>query len=125
MTLGFVALGLYPTLAVLVVVQVAYRAGRYGLSKPAREVLWTVLGREEKFKSKPFIDAAVYRGGDLASGWIYTGLVALGMSIGAIALAAAPVAAVWALLGLRLGRRQEQLAEQNEAEPEDKQAVTV
>jgi AAA family ATP:ADP antiporter len=107
---GFVALGLYPTLAVLVIVQVVYRAGRYGLTKPAREMLWTVLGREDKYKAKPFLDAAVYRGGDLVSGWIYAGLAAVGMSIGAIALAAAPLAGIWALLGLRLGRREEALA---------------
>ena len=103
---GFLALGLYPTLAVLVVVQVAYRAGRYGLTKPAREILWTVLGREAKYKSKPFLDAAVYRGGDLVSGWIYAGLAALGFSIAAIAILAAPVAGIWALLGLRLGHRE-------------------
>ncbi|MDX2418377.1 MAG: hypothetical protein QNK19_13030 [Xanthomonadales bacterium] len=112
MALGFVLLGLYPTLAVLVVVQVIYRAGRYGLTKPAREILWTVLGREAKYKSKPFLDAAVYRGGDLLSGWIYTGLLALGMSIGAIALTAAPVAGLWTLLALKLGSRQESLANQ-------------
>jgi len=110
MALGFVALGLYPTLAALVVVQVIYRAGRYGLTKPAREILWTVLGREEKYKSKPFLDAAVYRGGDLLSGWIYTGLAAIGFSIGAIALTAAPVAGIWAMLALRLGAKQEVLA---------------
>ena len=110
MALGFVALGLYPTLAVLVVVQVIYRAGRYGLTKPAREILWTVLGREAKYKSKPFLDAAVYRGGDLLSGWIYTGLTAVGLSIGAIALTAAPVAVMWTLLALRLGLKQEKLA---------------
>jgi len=107
---GFVALGLYPTLTVLVVIQVAYRAGRYGLTKPAREILWTVLNREAKYKSKPFLDAAVYRGGDLVSGWIYTGLVALGLSIGTIAFMAAPLAAVWAMVGLRLGRREHALA---------------
>jgi AAA family ATP:ADP antiporter len=110
-TLGFVALGLYPTLAILVVVQVIYRAGRYGLTKPAREMLWTVLGREEKYKAKPFLDAAVYRGGDLVSGWIYTGLAAIGLSIGAIALVAAPMAGIWAILGLKLGRREEALAQ--------------
>lgn len=110
MAVGFVLLGVYPTLAVLVVVQVVYRAGRYGMTKPAREILWTVLGREAKYKSKPFLDAAVYRGGDLLSGWIYTGMAALGMSIGAIALAAAPVAGVWTLLALRLGSKQEILA---------------
>lgn len=111
MTLGFLSLGLYPTLAIFVVVHVAYRAGRYGMLKPAREMLWTVLGREEKYKSKPFLDAAVYRGGDLVSGWIYTGLAALGLSIGAIALVAAPVAGIWAVLGIRLGQREEALAE--------------
>lgn len=110
MTLGFVALGLYPTLAVLVVVQVLYRSGRYGLTKPAREILWTVLGREEKYKSKPFLDAAVYRGGDLLSGWLYTGLLALGLSIGAIALTAAPVAGIWAILAMQLGLKQKVLA---------------
>ena len=112
MALGFVILGLYPTLAVLVVVQVIYRAGRYGLTKPAREILWTVLGREAKYKSKPFLDAAVYRGGDLVSGWIYTGLLALGMSIAAIALTAAPVAGLWTLLAFKLGSKQETLAKQ-------------
>ncbi|MFC1776240.1 NTP/NDP exchange transporter [Pseudomonadota bacterium] len=112
MALGFVVLGLYPTLAALVVVQVIYRAGRYGLTKPAREILWTVLGREAKYKSKPFLDAAVYRGGDLLSGWIYTGLAALGLSIGAIALTAAPVAGVWTILAFKLGSKQEQMANQ-------------
>ena len=90
----------------------AYRAGRYGFTKPAREILWTVLDREAKYKSKPFLDAAVYRGGDLLSGWLYTGMAAIGLTIGAIALVAAPVAGLWALLGLRLGRRQEQLADE-------------
>ena len=110
MMVGFLALGLYPTLAVLVVVQVAYRAGRYGLTKPAREMLWTVLGREEKYKAKPFLDAAVYRGGDLVSAWIYKGLEIAGLSIAAIALVAAPVAGIWALLAVRLGRQEEKLA---------------
>ena len=62
----------FQPLTVLIVIEVMYRAGRYGLTKPAREILWTVLGREAKYKSKPFLDAAVYRGGDLLSGWIYT-----------------------------------------------------
>jgi AAA family ATP:ADP antiporter len=92
---GFVALGTYPLLAVLVALQVAYRAGRYGITKPAREVLFTVVPREEKYKSKAFLDAAVYRGADLANGWAFAGLQALGLSLGAIALVAAPLAAVW------------------------------
>jgi AAA family ATP:ADP antiporter len=110
MALGFVGLGVYPLLAVLVVLQVAYRSGRYGIAKPAREVLFTVVSREEKYKSKAFLDAAVYRGGDLASGWVYAGLAALGLSIGAIALVAAPLAALWVGVGFALGRKQEALA---------------
>lgn len=108
--LGFAALGAVPSLAVLVAVQVAYRAGRYGVTRPAREILFTVVGREEKYKSKAFIDAAVYRGGDLTSGWIFAGLQALGLSLGAIALTAAPVAGLWALLGFNLGGKQDELA---------------
>ena len=114
---GFLWLGAAPQLAVLIALQVAYRALRYGLAKPTREVLFTVLGREEKYKSKAFLDAAVYRGGDLASGWIFTGLKALGLSIGAIALAAAPLAAVWAVLALWLGRRQDRTARSLEPQP--------
>jgi AAA family ATP:ADP antiporter len=107
---GFVALGVYPTLATLVVVQVIYRAGRYGMTKPAREVLFTVVSREEKYKSKAFIDAAVYRGGDLASGWIYAGLAWVGLGIGAIALIAAPAAAIWAIIGLRVAAQGDERA---------------
>ena len=103
--LGFAALGAAPAalaLTALLVVRVLYDSGRHALAKPAREVLFTHLGREQRYKSKAFIDAAVYRGGDLLSGWIYAGLAAAGMTVGAIALSAAPVAVWWALLGRRL-----------------------
>jgi AAA family ATP:ADP antiporter len=108
---GFLALGVWPTLWTLVIVQVAYRAGRYGLSKPAREVLFTVVSREEKYKSKAFIDAAVYRGGDLVSGWIYAGLAFVGLTVGPIAILAAPAAIVWAVIAMRVGRAGEERAE--------------
>ena len=101
-TLGFVALGSAQAsmaLAVLLVVRVLYDSTRHALAKPAREVLFTNLDREQRYKSKAFIDAAVYRGGDLISGWIYAGFAALGMTLGAIALAAAPVALIWVLMG--------------------------
>lgn len=120
---GFVVLGLLGVsggslgamLGVLIVLQVLYRAGRYAVARPAREVLYTVVGREERYKSKAFIDAAVYRGGDLASGWVYTGLSAVGLSLGAISLVAAPVLLVWAGVGLALGREQEELVAEDEA----------
>jgi ATP:ADP antiporter, AAA family len=107
---GFLWLGAAPLVPVLVVLQVVYRGLRYGLAKPAREVLFTVVSREEKYKSKPFLDTAIYRGGDLVSGWIYAGLGALGLSLVAIALTAAPLTAVWAAVGVRLGRRQDERA---------------
>lgn len=107
--LGFLSLGVYPLLAVLVGFQVLYRTGRYGITRPAREILFTVVTREERYKSKAFIDAAVYRGGDLVSGWVYTGLAAVGLSLGAIALVAVPLAGVWAATGFLVGRQQEDL----------------
>jgi len=112
---GFLSLGIYPTLIVFVIVQVLYRAGRYAVAKPSREVLFTQVGREERYKSKSFIDAAVYRGGDLGSAWIYAGLTSLGLSLGAIALVAVPVAAAWAGTGLVLGKmHKQQVAEGGE-----------
>jgi AAA family ATP:ADP antiporter len=108
--IGFIWLGLMPVVTVLVIQQVIDRGVRYGLAKPAREVLWTVVSREEKYKSKAFLDAAIYRGGDLVSGWMYAGLSALGLTISAIALVAAPLTALWAFLGVKLGRRQEERA---------------
>jgi AAA family ATP:ADP antiporter len=120
--LGFLTLGLYPTLAVLVVFQVMYRTIRYAIARPARELLFTVVGREQRYKSKAFLDAAVYRGGDLASGWIYAGLAALGLSVGAIALLAVPAAVLWAGFGIGLGRRQEERARRDDDDDFDDRA---
>jgi AAA family ATP:ADP antiporter len=108
--LGFLVLGAAPTallLTALMIVRVLYDSSRHALAKPAREVLFTRVSREQRYKSKAFIDAAVYRGGDLVSGWLYAGLAALGLTVGAIALLAVPVAVAWALLGRRLGRQEE------------------
>jgi len=107
---GFVALALAPTLGVLVVVQVLRRAGDYAITRPAREMLYGVLGREDKYKAKNFIDTAVYRGGDAVSAWAFAGLRALGLGLGAIAWIGVPLALSWAWLALRLGRRREAIA---------------
>jgi AAA family ATP:ADP antiporter len=107
--LGFTVLGAVPTasaLTALLIVRVLYDGSRHALAKPAREVLFTRVSREQRYKSKAFIDAAVYRGGDLVSGWLYAGLAVLGLGAGAIALVAAPVAVVWVVLGRHLGRRE-------------------
>jgi AAA family ATP:ADP antiporter len=103
---GFLALGLSPVLAVLVVVQVLRRAGNYAIMRPAREMLYVVLGREEKYKAKNFIDTVVYRGGDAVSAWAYAGLRALGLSLAMIAFVAVPLSLVWARVAYRLGQAQ-------------------
>jgi len=108
---GFLALGLAPVLAVLVVVQVLRRAGNYAIMRPSREMLYVVLGREEKYKAKNFIDTVVYRSGDAVSAWAYAGLRALGLSLSTIAFIAAPLALVWAAVAYRLGRAQTRLAD--------------
>jgi AAA family ATP:ADP antiporter len=107
--LGFVTLGLFPVLAVLIAFQVLRRAGNYAIARPAREMLFTVIGREEKYKSKNFIDTVVYRGGDAVSGWVFAALTALGFGLSAIAYLAVPVAAVWLVTGLALGKKQDVL----------------
>jgi len=96
-------------LAVLVAFQVVRRAGNYAITRPAREVLFTVLDRESKYKAKNVIDTVVYRGGDALSGWVFDGLRGLGLSLSAIAWIAVPLAALWLVTGWPLGRRQEQL----------------
>lgn len=106
---GFGVLGLHSTLAVLVVFGVLRRAGEFALAKPARETLFNVLGREQKYKAKNFMDTVVYRGGDAASGWLAAGLKALGAGLAGFALFAMPLAALWALTGWWLARRQARL----------------
>jgi AAA family ATP:ADP antiporter len=108
--IGFLVLGVAPVLAVIVVVQVLRRAGEYAVMRPAREMLFVVLGREEKYKAKNLLDTAVYRAGDAGSAWAYAGLRALGLGLGTIAFLAVPVAGAWAWLAHRLGRRQQALA---------------
>lgn len=108
---GFIALGIAPVLAVLVVVQVIRRAGNYAITRPAREMLYVVLGREEKYKAKNFIDTVVYRTGDAISAWLYAGLLSIGFGLSIIAFIAVPLALVWAWLGFGLGKQQTQLAQ--------------
>ena len=108
--IGFGVVGLVPTLAVIVVFQVLRRAGEYAITKPARELLFAVLDRERKYKAKNFIDTVVFRGGDMASGWLLTGLKALGLTVVALAAVAIPVALAWLTLSWFLGCRQEALA---------------
>jgi AAA family ATP:ADP antiporter len=112
---GFFAIGLMPTLAVLVVFQVIRRAGEYAIARPAREILFTVLNRGEKYKSKNFIDTVVFRGGDAVSGWLYEGLRMIGLGFTGIAFAGVPIALSWAATGWLLGRSQDEWRVRNDA----------
>ncbi|MES9970165.1 MAG: MFS transporter [Candidatus Thiodiazotropha sp.] len=110
LAVGFIALGLFPTLVTLITVQILRRAGNYAIMRPAREMLYVVLSREEKYKAKNFIDTVVYRGGDAVSSWVYAGFKAAGLSLASIAWIAVPLSLTWALIAYRLGRRQTILA---------------
>ena len=103
---GFLGIALWPSLAVYVVFSVLRRVGEYALSKPAREVLFTVVSREEKYKAKNFIDTAISRGGDASTGWLVTGIKALGATTTHIALALVPLMIAWAWLATVLARQE-------------------
>src|SRR5438034_770202 len=108
---GFAAMRLVPVLAVLAVFQVARRASTFAFMRPAREVLFTVLRREDKYKAKSFIDTFGYRCGDQFGAWSYSGMQAVGLSFSTISYIALPVVAGWCALGVWLGRKQRVLAE--------------
>ncbi|ULA65362.1 MAG: MFS transporter [Nitrospira sp.] len=103
---GFAAIVMNPVLAVFLSLTVARRVGEYAIAKPAREVLFTVLPREDKYKAKNFIDTAVSRGGDASTGWLVSGAKALGATTGIMAAALVPVMMLWGWIGWRLGREE-------------------
>jgi ATP:ADP antiporter, AAA family len=110
-TLGaFGGLAASPGLPMLFIAMTARRSAGYALERPAREVLFTVVSREEKYKAKNFIDTVVYRGGDVATAWLQQALTAGGIGMRAMVLGSLPVTGVWLLLVYFLGRRQETMA---------------
>jgi ATP:ADP antiporter, AAA family len=115
--LGLAGLALAPILVVLVAFESLRRAVNYALARPSREVLFTVVPREDKYKAKNFIDTVVYRGGDMVAGWAYSGLVALGLGLSAIALSALPLTVLWLATGLLLGRKHEAMNRDLDAHP--------
>lgn len=109
--IGFTALALAPVFAVLVTVQILRRAGNYAIMRPAREMLYVVLGREEKYKAKNFNDTVVYRGGDALSASLFSALKDMGLSLSQTAWLAVPLALIWAGVSFKLGREQKRLAQ--------------
>ncbi|WP_020202852.1 NTP/NDP exchange transporter [Cupriavidus sp. WS] len=105
--LGFLALALWPAFGVLAAVMILRRVGEYALLRPGREMLFTVVDAETKYKAKNVIDTAVYRAGDAVSAWIKTAIDAFSGHPAVVAFTGAVLALGWAWLGWWLGRRHE------------------
>ena len=105
---GLMILVFAPPMLMLIVVlalQVVRRAGNYAITRPAREMLFTAVDRETRFKAKPVIDIVVYRGGDALSGMAFAGLTeGVGLGLAAMAAIGSGIAAVWGIVGFYLGR---------------------
>jgi AAA family ATP:ADP antiporter len=113
--IGFAAMGVAASLAMLAVFQVVRRAAAYALMRPSREILFTVLRREDKYKVKSVTDTLGYRTGDQLGAWSYSGLHSFGLDLSIISFIAVPVVAGWCVLSLWLGRKQVALAAKQES----------
>ncbi len=104
---GFLVMGAIPSILVLVGLQALRRALHFAVDRPAREVLFTLVPREEKYKAKSFLDTFVYRGADVVGIWAYTGITSLGTGLGATSLWSAPIAVAWLVVAVVIGRAAE------------------
>ena len=110
--IGMLVIAVSPVVAVVAGLQVARRAGNYAVTRPGREMLFTAVDRETRFKAKPVIDIVLYRGGDMLTAWAFTFLTAgLGLGLGAVAAVGAVIAALWVVVGIYLGRSYNRLAQ--------------
>ena len=115
---GFGVVALLPVLSSVVGFQLIRRAGNFAIARPTREVLFTVLPREDRYKAKSFIDTAVYRLGDQIGAWSFALLTALGLGLTQVSIVAAALSGSWLANSWWLGRRQDVLARQQAIGPE-------
>ncbi len=108
--IGFSTLAVMPAVSTLVVFQVLRRSSDYAIARPTREVLYTVVPREDRYKAKNFIDTVVYRAGDQVGAWSYALIAMLGFGTPAIAATAIALASLWLFNGWWLGRRHDVIA---------------
>ena len=111
--LGFTTLAFVTSVAAVVAVQVAQRCMNFAVANPARQVFFTVVDREEKYKAKNLIDVVIYRGSDALYGWVFDLLQTAGLKLEGISLVALPFVVAWLILSLALGRVQERRAAQS------------
>ena len=119
MAFGFIGLAIYGSFAVLILLEATNRAFQRGLTRPAREALFTAVSREDKYKAKAFIDTFIYRAGDVAGAQTEGLLGRLGLALGGLASVVVPMAVVWAGLALWLGREQRRRVGIASAQPPD------
>lgn len=112
---GFLALATVNTFAVLAIVMVIRRAGEYAFVRPGREMLFSRLDTETKYKAKSLVDVPVYRGADALAAQVKSGLEAAGLGVGSVAVLGAALAALWGLNGWWLGRRHDSASVQHPA----------
>lgn len=111
---GLLVLAAAPILSVALALQVGRRAGNYAVTRPAREVLFTHVSQEDRFKSKPVIDIVAYRGGDMVTSWGFAMLTAgFGFGASQMAMVGAMAAGVWGLTAVKLGRQFEKTTSLN------------
>ena len=104
MVFGLLTLSIFPLVSVAVALQMMRRAGNYAITRPGREMLYTQVSREDRFKAKPVIDIVVYRAGDMTTGWLFTGLTqGLNLGLSSMAAIGAVIATIWATIAYRLG----------------------
>jgi AAA family ATP:ADP antiporter len=123
--LGFGAIVVLPTLAAVASFQVLRRAGNFALTQPARQVLYTVVPREDRYKAKSFIDTVVYRAGDQVGAWSYALIGAIGWGLKEAGIVAIALSALWLVNSFWLGKRQEALADRQAEEAEQNGAAKV
>ncbi|HTH97715.1 MAG TPA: hypothetical protein VL574_09875 [Stellaceae bacterium] len=113
--LGFGILSLWPQLTLLVVFTSFRRAGNFAIARPTREILFTTIPREDKYKAKTFIDTVIYRLGDQIGAWSYAGITALGVAGSGVATVSMVLSGLWLANSLWLGFRQQRMVRERDA----------
>ncbi|MGH8193127.1 MAG: NTP/NDP exchange transporter [Woeseiaceae bacterium] len=116
--IGFLVVAISPILIVLIGLEIARRAGNYAITRPGREMLFTIVNREMRFKAKPVIDIVVYRGGDTIWAWAFTALTTVvGLGMTGVAVVGAALALAWAAVAAMLGRKYDRACNESNSTP--------
>jgi AAA family ATP:ADP antiporter len=107
MAISFVLMALSPTLLMLQAMQALRRVTQYAIARPAREICFTVVDQESRYKTKNIIDVVMYRFGDLSSAWVQAGMRAVGLGTGASLGLAVLTSGLWGISAWILGRQYE------------------